>query len=83
MVLVLCWLIFVIYTEEDVKLLRENGMILNRLKSDEEAAYFWNEISKSIKLTIVPFQEKVIENINIYDDSWCHVKVEKFMKYQF
>ena len=68
MVLVLCLLIFVIHTE-DVKLLRENGMILNRLKSDEEAAYFWNEISKSIRLTIVPFQEKVIENINIYYDS--------------
>ena len=71
----------IIDTEDDVKLLREKGVILNRLKSDEEAANLWNGMSKSIRLTKVPFLDKVIEDINnYYDGRWC-VKVGKFMKH--
>ncbi|XWS19127.1 hypothetical protein CRYUN_Cryun32bG0105000 [Craigia yunnanensis] len=54
----------IIDTEEDVKLLRERGIILNHLKSDEEAADLWNGMSKSIRLTQVPFLDKVIEDVN-------------------
>lgn len=70
----------IIDTEEDVKLLRERGILLNRLKSDEEVANLWNGMSKSIKLTKVPFLDKVIEDVNKYYNGRWKVKVGKFMK---
>ncbi|CAK7330237.1 unnamed protein product [Dovyalis caffra] len=71
----------IIDTAEDVKLLRENGIILNRLKSDEEVANLWNGMSKSIRLTKVPFLDKVIEDVNKYYNGRWRVKVGKFMKH--
>ena len=70
----------IIDTEEDVKLLRERGIILNRLKSDEEVANLWNGMSKSIRLTKVPFLDKVIEDVNKYYNGRWTVKVGKFLK---
>ncbi|KAJ6684293.1 PROTEIN putative (DUF247)-RELATED-RELATED [Salix viminalis] len=70
----------IIDTEEDVKLLREKGVILNRLKSDEEVAMLWNGMSKSIRLTKVPFLDKVIEDVNRYYNGRWIVKGGKFMK---
>ncbi|KAE8709171.1 putative UPF0481 protein [Hibiscus syriacus] len=54
----------IIDTEQDVKLLSEKGIILNHLKSDEEAAELWNGMNKSIRLTKVAFLDKVIEDVN-------------------
>ncbi|KAL6286019.1 hypothetical protein ACE6H2_010409 [Prunus campanulata] len=70
----------IIDTEEDVKLLREKGIILNRLKSDEEVAKVWNGMSKSIRLTEVPFLDKAIEDVNKYYNGRWKVKMTKFMK---
>uniref|UniRef100_A0A2N9GSC7 Uncharacterized protein n=1 Tax=Fagus sylvatica TaxID=28930 RepID=A0A2N9GSC7_FAGSY len=70
----------IIDTEEDVKLLRERGIILNRLKSDEEVANLWNGMSKSIRLTKVPFLDKVIEDVNKYYNGRWTVKAGKFLK---
>ncbi|EXB67205.1 hypothetical protein L484_025683 [Morus notabilis] len=70
----------IIDTEDDVKLLRERGVILNRLKSDEEVANLWNGMSKSIRLTKVPFLDKVIEDVNTYHNGRWKVKFGKFMK---
>ncbi|GMN49938.1 hypothetical protein TIFTF001_019086 [Ficus carica] len=70
----------IIDTEDDVKLLRERGVILNRLKSDEEVANLWNGMSKSIRLTKVPFLDKVIEDVNRYHNGRWRVKFGKFMK---
>ncbi|ONI16355.1 hypothetical protein PRUPE_3G093800 [Prunus persica] len=70
----------IIDTEEDVKLLREKGIILNRLKSDEEVAKVWNGMSKSIRLTKVPFLDKAIEDVNKYYNGRWKVKMTKFMK---
>ena len=70
----------IIDTEEDVKLLRERGVIFNRLKSDEEVANLWNGMSKSIRLTRVPFLDKVIEDVNKYHNGKWKVKFGKFMK---
>ncbi|CAK7344087.1 unnamed protein product [Dovyalis caffra] len=70
----------IIDTEEDVKLLREKGIILNRLKSDEEVANLWNGMSKSIRLTKVPFLDKVIEDVNRHYNGRWRVKGGKFMK---
>ncbi|KAI8019511.1 putative UPF0481 protein [Camellia lanceoleosa] len=70
----------IIDTEEDVRLLRERGIILNRLKSDKEVAKLWNGMSKSVRLTKVPFSDKVIEDTNMYYNGKWKVKVEKFMQ---
>ncbi|KAK6284864.1 hypothetical protein POUND7_003816 [Theobroma cacao] len=70
----------IIDTEEDVKLLRERGIILNHLKSDKEAADMWNGMSKSIRLTKVPFLDKVIEDVNKYHNGRWNVKATDFFK---
>ncbi|XP_034680379.1 putative UPF0481 protein At3g02645 [Vitis riparia] len=70
----------IIDTEEDAKILRERGIILNRLKSDEEVANLWNGMSKSIRLTKVPFLDKVIEDVNNYHTGIWKIKAGKFMK---
>ena len=67
----------IIDTKEDAKFLRERGIILNRLKSDEEVANLWNGMSKSIRLTKVPFLDKVIEDVNKYHGSRWQVKAGK------
>ena len=70
----------IIDTEEDVKILRERGIILNRLKSDGEVANLWNGMSKSIRLTKVPFLDKVIEDVNKHYNGRWSVKSGKFFK---
>ncbi|GLU22018.1 hypothetical protein SLE2022_381200 [Rubroshorea leprosula] len=70
----------IIDSAEDVKLLRERGIILNRLKNDAEAAEMWNGMSRSIRLTKVPYLDKVIEDVNKHHNSRWSVKVCKFFK---
>ncbi|RWR75535.1 putative UPF0481 protein [Cinnamomum micranthum f. kanehirae] len=70
----------IIDTVEDVKLLRQKGIILNCLKSDGEAANLWNGMSKSVRLTKVHNLDKVIEDVNKYYNGRWKVMVEKFMK---
>ncbi|KAM0939093.1 hypothetical protein DsansV1_C21g0166961 [Dioscorea sansibarensis] len=70
----------IIDTDDDVKLLRERGIILNKMKSDSEVAKLWNSMSRSVRLTKVPFLDKVIEDVNkCYNSRW-RVKTTKFMK---
>lgn len=70
----------IIDTEEDLKLLRRQGIILNHLKSDSEAAELWNGMSKSIKLTKVAHIDKVIEDLNKYYNGRWAVKAQKTLK---
>jgi len=70
----------IIDTEEDARILREKGVIFNHLKSDQEVANLWNGMSKSIKLTRVPFLDKVIEDVNLHYNGNVSIKVWKFMK---
>ncbi|KAF8389164.1 hypothetical protein HHK36_025857 [Tetracentron sinense] len=70
----------IIDTEEDAKLLREKGIILNHLKSDLEVADLWNGMSKSVKLTKVPFLDRVIKDVNKYYNGKWKVKAGRFMK---
>ncbi|KAI4352337.1 hypothetical protein L6164_006600 [Bauhinia variegata] len=70
----------IIDSDEDAKILRENGIILSYLKSDEEVASMWNGMSKSIRLTKVQFLDKVIEDVNNYYNGRFSLKVGKFMK---
>lgn len=70
----------IIDTEEDARILREKGIILNHLKSDQEVANMWNGMNKSIKLTRVPFLDKVIEDVNQHYNRNVSIKIWKFMK---
>ncbi|XP_047166830.1 putative UPF0481 protein At3g02645 [Vigna umbellata] len=70
----------IIDSEEDAKILREKGIILNHLKSDKEVANLWNGMSKSLRLSRVAELDKVIEDVNKYYNCRLKVKVVKFMK---
>ncbi|ONK70378.1 uncharacterized protein A4U43_C05F33100 [Asparagus officinalis] len=70
----------VIDTEEDVKTLRENGVLVNRMKSHGEAAELWNGMSKSVRLSKVAFLDKTIGDVNRYYGSRWGVKCRMLMK---
>ncbi|KAL8056264.1 hypothetical protein ABFS82_04G108000 [Erythranthe guttata] len=70
----------IIDTEEDAKLMREQGIVLNHLKSDEDVANLWNGMSKSIRLTKVPFLDEVIEGVNSYYEGRWRVRIGKLLK---
>ncbi|KAJ6849857.1 putative UPF0481 protein [Iris pallida] len=70
----------IIDTEEDVRMLRKRGVVVNRMKSDGEAAALWNGMSKSVRLTNVGFLDTVIRDVNKYYRSRWRVKSREFMK---
>ena len=68
-------LVFARYTElmngiidsvEDAKILREKKINVNNLKSDADVAEVFNGMSKAVRLTNVPYIDKVIEDVNKY-----------------
>ncbi|KAG7018367.1 putative UPF0481 protein, partial [Cucurbita argyrosperma subsp. argyrosperma] len=69
----------IVDSDEDVRLLREGGVILNHLKSDEEGAAMWNGMSKSMRLSRVLELDKVIEEVNEYYDGLWRVKMGRFV----
>ena len=50
--------------EEDVKLLRQSGIICNHLENHGEVASLWNSMGKCVQLTKVAYMDKVIKDIN-------------------
>nr|GMD32439.1 putative UPF0481 protein At3g02645 [Ipomoea batatas] len=70
----------IVDTAEDVKFLREKGIIQNHLKSDCEVANLWNGMNRSVRLTKVAFLDKVIDNVNKYYSCRWNVKTMRFMK---
>ncbi|KAL6996670.1 hypothetical protein U1Q18_006799 [Sarracenia purpurea var. burkii] len=70
----------IVDSEDDARLLREAGIILNRLKSDGEVAEFWNGMSKSVRLTKVAFLDKVVEDVNRYYNGRWRIRIGRFMK---
>ncbi|KAL0916760.1 hypothetical protein M5K25_014296 [Dendrobium thyrsiflorum] len=74
----------IIDTEEDVKILREKGIIVNRMKSDKEVADLWNGMSRSVRLSKVEFMDKFLEDVNSYYNSRWKVKSKRCIsKYVF
>lgn len=67
-------------TAEDAKLLREKKIIVNSLKSDAVVAQLFNGMSKSVRLTNVPFIDKTIADLNKYFNNTRAVKVYRRMK---
>ncbi|XP_041021215.1 putative UPF0481 protein At3g02645 [Juglans microcarpa x Juglans regia] len=70
----------IIDTEQDVRILREAGIILNRLKSDAEVATLWNGMTKSVRATKVPILDKPIEDANTYYSKSWKVRINMNMK---
>ncbi|KMZ57173.1 hypothetical protein ZOSMA_89G01260 [Zostera marina] len=70
----------IIDTEEDVRLLRRNGILKNYMKSDKEVAEVWNGMSRSVRLTKVPFMDNMIKDVNKFYNSNWKVKAKKLMK---
>ncbi|KAG2700230.1 hypothetical protein I3760_07G222100 [Carya illinoinensis] len=70
----------IVDTKEDVKILREAGIIVNRLKSDAEVTTLCNGITKSVSLTKVPILDKAIEGANTYYSRSWKVRMNVTMK---
>ncbi|CAK9324555.1 unnamed protein product [Citrullus colocynthis] len=70
----------IVDSDEDLRLLRVGGVIVNHLKSDEEGAAMWNGMSKSIRLSRVLELDKVIEEVNEYYNGLWRVKMGRFVK---
>ncbi|KAI8021565.1 putative UPF0481 protein [Camellia lanceoleosa] len=70
----------IIDTVEDVKLLRENKIIVNSLKSDADVAELFNGMSKSVRLTNVPYIDKAIEDVNKCFNNTRQIRMYRRMK---
>jgi hypothetical protein len=68
----------------DVALLRQRGVVLNRMKSDGEVTKLWNGMSKSTRLTKVRAVDMAVEEMNRYYNGRWRVKTKRFLrKYVF
>ncbi|THG18879.1 putative UPF0481 protein At3g02645 [Camellia sinensis] len=70
----------IIDTVEDAKLLRENKIIVNSLKSDADVAELFNGMSKSVRLTNVPYIDKAIEDVNKCFNNTKQIRMYRRMK---
>ncbi|KAJ7958559.1 Plant protein of unknown function (DUF247) [Quillaja saponaria] len=70
----------IIDTEEDVRILREAGVLINRMKSDKEVASLWNGMTKSVRVTKVPILDRAIKSANEYYLTSWKVKMKAAMK---
>ncbi|KAG6383576.1 hypothetical protein SASPL_156664 [Salvia splendens] len=70
----------IIDSEEDARILRERGIVWNYLKSDQDVADLWNGMSRSIRMTKVPFLDRVIEDVNSYYNGRWKVRIGKFVR---
>ncbi|GLJ35886.1 hypothetical protein SUGI_0720180 [Cryptomeria japonica] len=74
----------IIDTDEDVRLLRESGIIYNHLESDGKVASLWNGMGKCVKLSKVKYLDKVIADVNsYYKRTWIVAVTEYVRKYIF
>ncbi|CAL4940206.1 unnamed protein product [Urochloa decumbens] len=70
----------IVDTEEDARLLRKSGVVLNHLKSDREVAELWNGMTRSVRLTRVPALDKVIDDLNRHHEGCWKVRVRAFVR---
>lgn len=67
-------------SEEDVRLLRESGIISNHLRRDGEVASLWNSMGKcAVLITKVGYLDKVIKDVNQYYHRSWKVRVMEFV----
>lgn len=53
-------------SKEDVRLLRQSGIIYNHLQSNKEVTSMWNSMGKCIRLTKARYLDNIIEGLNRY-----------------
>ncbi|CAL4931818.1 unnamed protein product [Urochloa decumbens] len=70
----------IVDTEEDARLLRKSGVVLNHLKSDREVAELWNGMTRSVRLTRVPALDMVIDDLNRHHEGCWKVRVRAFVR---
>ncbi|GLJ35860.1 hypothetical protein SUGI_0719760 [Cryptomeria japonica] len=74
----------IIDKEEDVRLLRKNGIIYNHLADDEKVASLWNGLGRCVKLTKVKHLDQVIADVNKhYHKRWPVAVKKNISKYIF
>lgn len=63
--------------ENDVRFLRERGIISNYLQSDGQVASMWNSMGKCVDLSKVTYLDKVIKDLNrYYNRKWNVIMVD-------
>ncbi|KAG6491069.1 putative UPF0481 protein At3g02645 [Zingiber officinale] len=71
----------IIDTKEDVRLLREAGVVeRRRMKSDEEVARVWNGMERSARAARAGEMDRVIAEVNAYYDSLWGVRARRFVR---
>uniref|UniRef100_A0A0D3GWQ1 Uncharacterized protein n=1 Tax=Oryza barthii TaxID=65489 RepID=A0A0D3GWQ1_9ORYZ len=70
----------IIDTAKDVKILRQSGVVVNRMKSDGEAAEMWNGMCRATRLSRVPRLDGVIRAVNEHRSRRAAVRLRKMMK---
>ncbi|GLJ35894.1 hypothetical protein SUGI_0720280 [Cryptomeria japonica] len=74
----------IVDTDEDVRLLRNSGIIYNHLADDGKVASLWNGMGKCVKLTKVKYLDKVIADVNKHYNRRLIVEVMEYVnKYIF
>ncbi|TVU00317.1 hypothetical protein EJB05_54263, partial [Eragrostis curvula] len=70
----------IIDTPEDVKTLRQSGVVVNQLKSDKEAADMWNAMCRATRLGKVPLLDAVIREVNAHRSRRVAARAERLLK---
>ncbi|KAL6650289.1 hypothetical protein ACP70R_009214 [Stipagrostis hirtigluma subsp. patula] len=70
----------IIDTGKDVKILRENGVVVNQMKSNKEAAAMWNGMSQATRLSKVPKLDDAIRAVNEHRNKSAAVRAQKLIK---
>ncbi|XP_006659870.3 putative UPF0481 protein At3g02645 [Oryza brachyantha] len=70
----------IIDTAKDVKILRQSGVVVNRMKSDGEAAEMWNGMCRATRLSRVPRLDGAIRAVNEHRSRRATVRLRKMLK---
>ncbi|WVZ94932.1 hypothetical protein U9M48_040759 [Paspalum notatum var. saurae] len=70
----------IIDTAKDVKILRQSGVVVNRLKSDKEAADMWNGMCRATRISKVPRLDAAIREVNAHRSRRVTAQVQKLLK---
>ncbi|WVZ94933.1 hypothetical protein U9M48_040760 [Paspalum notatum var. saurae] len=74
----------IVDTAKDVKILRQSGVVVNRLKSDKEAADLWNGMCRATRLSKVPRLDAAIRGVNAHRSRRVAARAQKLLrKYVF
>ncbi|KAL6840789.1 hypothetical protein ACP4OV_029315 [Aristida adscensionis] len=70
----------IIDTAKDVKILRQSGVVVNKMKSDREAAEMWNGMCRATRLSKVPRLDAAIREVNAHRSRRAAARARKMLK---